>query len=181
MLLPGRAALPGPRRQRMLHDLLGKQLSAVAGRTQRTVSGQAGFLAFLCPETRLACFQVTGADCLFVFTPDIAGMGPGGRIPPPPVADAGGRRPNEAQSAGARARAGACATMPNCGRRALARDEPPMTACGRSTNDRLRRADISFVLSSTEREQSLLWRVATFEVADNISSAVRSAETSKSP
>ena len=57
----------------------------------------------------------------------------------------------------------------------------PAAACGRSTNDRLRRADISFVLRSTEREQSLLWRVATFEVAGNISSAVRSAETSKSP
>ena len=39
-------------------------------------------------------------------------------------------------------------------------------------------ADISFVLRSTEREQSLLWRVATFEVADNVLSEVRSAETS---
>ena len=41
--LPGRAALPGPRHRRILRNLLIKQFSAVAARTQRTVSGQASF------------------------------------------------------------------------------------------------------------------------------------------
>ena len=95
VLLPGRAALPGPRLLRILRNLPGKQLSAAAARTQRAVSGQAsfagravrrahsesqadrpenefihfpaGFLAFLCPVTRLACFKLQADTACFLF------------------------------------------------------------------------------------------------------------------
>ena len=118
---------PAPRLLRILRNLLIKQLPTAATVTQRAVSGQAsfagravrkahsesqadrpenefihfpaGFLAFFCPETRLAPYCASGAVCLFVLSPNIAGIGPRGRIPPLPVTDAG-------------------ATMPNCGRRA---------------------------------------------------------------
>ena len=59
---------------------------------------------------------------------------------------------------------------------------------GRTADDRLWTnlgrppvAEIPSEVRSTEREQSLLWRVATFEVAGRISSAVRSAEREQSP
>ena len=42
-------------------------------------------------------------------------------------------------------------------------------------------AEIPSEVRSTEREQSLLWRVATFEVAGRISSAVRSGEKEQCP
>ena len=136
---------------------------------------------FLCPGTRLACFKFQADTACFLFQ-----VGS-----PERVQGAVSRRRLWRMQAGEgpmrhRAQVPALAPVPARQCRIVeevpwCRDEPPMTACGRSTNDRLRRAEISFVLRSTEREQSLLWRVATFEVAGNISSAVRSAETSNLP
>ena len=58
------------------------------------------FLGFLGPEASACVFPALQPETAGYYTSStIGGMGPGGRIPPPPVADAGGRRPNEAQSA----------------------------------------------------------------------------------
>ena len=95
MLLPGWKVHPGPRHRRTLRNLPSKQLPAVATVTQRAVSGQAsfagqavrkahsesqadrpenefihfpaGFLAFLCPETRLVCFKLQADTVCFLF------------------------------------------------------------------------------------------------------------------
>ena len=105
----GGKAHPRPRQRRMQLDEKNKQLPAVASITHRPVSGQAssagrtvrtahsesqadrpenecihfpaGFLAFICPETRLACFKFQAQIVCFLFQAGSPGWVQGAKSP----------------------------------------------------------------------------------------------------